>query len=88
MKNQRSTTSNQQPAHKIRHGSVTGSIWLQETEKGPQFNVTFQRSYKDGETWKNSNSFGRQNLLVLSLIAARAYEWISGQPRKPKESGN
>jgi len=84
MKNQASTKSNQQPVHKIRHGSVSASIWRQETDKGSQFNVTFQRSYKDGEAWKNSASFGRQNLLVLSLIAARTFEWIASQPRKPE----
>lgn len=84
MKNQASAHSNQQPAHKIRHGAVSASIWLQETDKGPIFNVTFQRSYKEGEDWKNSNSFGKQNLLVLSLIAARAFEWISSQPRSAK----
>ena len=47
------------------------------------FNVTFQRSYKDGENWKTSSSFGRNNLLVLSLIAARAFEWIASQPSEP-----
>ncbi len=85
MKNQTSTNPNQQPVHKIRHGSVSASIWCQETDKGAQFNVTFQRSYKDGETWKNSASFGRQNLLVLSLIAARSFEWIGSQPRNSKK---
>ena len=85
MKNKTSaSTSNSQPVHKIRHGAVSASIWRQETEKGPAFNVTFQRSYKDGDAWKNSTSFGRHNLLVLSLIAARAFEWIGGQPRQPK----
>jgi len=38
----------------------------------------------DGDTWKNSPSFGRTNLLVLSLIAARAFEWIGNQPRQAK----
>jgi hypothetical protein len=37
-----------------------------------------------GDAWKNSTSFGRNNLLVLSLIAARAFEWIGSQPRQPK----
>lgn len=46
------------------------------------FNVTFQRAYKEGETWKNSASFGRNHLLVISLIAARAFEWIGSQPRR------
>jgi hypothetical protein len=85
MKNQTPTSkSDNQPVHKIRHGTISASIWRQDTEKGPLFNVTFQRSYKDGDDWKNSNSFGRNNLLVVSLIAARSFEWIAGQPRQPK----
>lgn len=85
MKNKTQTsTSNNQPVHKIRHGAVSASIWQQDTDKGPLFNVTFQRSYKDGDAWKNSSSFGRNNLLVVSLIAARAFEWIGNQPRQPK----
>jgi len=82
-----SSKSNNQPVHKIRHGFVSASIWRQETDKGDLFNVTFQRSYRDEDTWKNSNSFGRNNLLVLSLIAARAFEWIANhsQARQPKQ---
>ena len=78
--------SNSQPIHKIRHGAVSASIWRQETEKGPMFNVTFQRTYKDGDAWKNSTSFGRNNLLVVSLIAARAFEWISNQTRQSRRT--
>jgi hypothetical protein len=73
-----------QPVHQIRHGAISASIWRQETDKGPIFNVTFQRSYKDGPDWKTSQSFGRNNLLVLGLIAARAFEWISNQPKGPR----
>lgn len=28
------------------------------------FNVAFQRSYKQGDGWKNSTSFGRNSLLL------------------------
>ena len=85
MKNQTPVSkTNSQPVHKIRHGAVSASIWRQETDKGSLFNVTFQRSYKDGDNWKNSANFGRNNLLVVSLIAARAFEWIGNQPRQPK----
>ena len=83
------TKSSSQPVQKIRHGAISASIWRQETEKGPMFNVTFQRAYRDGDAWKNSESFGRKDLLVVSLIAARAYEWIAAQPRNgqsPAES--
>ena len=74
-----------QPVQKIRHGAVSASIWRHETDKGPMFNVTFQRAYRDGETWKNSGSFGRRDLLVVGLIAARAFEWIATQPRKANQ---
>jgi hypothetical protein len=43
------------------------------------FNVIFQRSYKDGDQWKTSASFGQKHLLALSLLATRAYEWIAVQ---------
>jgi len=71
------------PVQQIRHGAVSASIWRKETDKGPMFNVTFQRAYMDGDSWKNSASFGRKDLLVVGLIAARAFEWIAAQPRKP-----
>ena len=79
------TTTNGHPVHTIRHGAISASIWRQETDKGPMFNVTFDRSYKDGDAWKHSTSFGRNNLLVVSLIAARAFEWIGNQPRRIKK---
>jgi hypothetical protein len=80
------TKVNSQPVQKIRHGAVSASIWRQETVKGPMFNVTFQRAYKDGDAWKNSGSFGRRDLLVVALIAARAFEWIGSQSLKAKPS--
>ena len=88
MKNEKTDITSNQPAHKIRHGAISASIWQQDTAKGPLFNVTFQRSYKDGDTWKNSTSFGRNNLLVLSLIAARAFEWIASHTQGSKRAGS
>ena len=67
MKNQTAQFNNK-PVHTLRHAGISASIWRQDTEKGPMFNVTFQRSYKEGDEWKNSTSFGRNNLLLLSLI--------------------
>ena len=85
MKNQTAAPkTNQQPVHHIRNSGITASIWQQDTQNGSMFNVTFQRAYRDGDEWKNSSSFGKKDLLVLSFIAARAYEWIGNQPRNPK----
>jgi len=79
MKNQ--TAQNNKPVHTISHGSISASVWRQDTDKGPMFNVTFQRSYKDGDAWKHSTTFGRNNLLLLSLLAMRAFEWIASLPK-------
>jgi hypothetical protein len=85
MKNQtKPTQTKNPPAHKIRYGAVSASIWRQESDKGPVFNVTFQRSYKEGDAWKSSGSFGHQNLLVLGLLATRAFEWIGSQAEIPE----
>lgn len=83
MKNQNKDKSSKvQPVHRIRHGAVSASIWRQDTDKGPLFNATFRRAYKDGDDWKYSATFGRKDLLVVGLIAARAFEWIAGQSQK------
>jgi len=82
----RSRKESPPPVHKIRHGAVSGSIWQQETKKGPMFNVTFQRAYRKDDNWANSSSFGRKDLLVVGLIAAKAFEWIASQPVKTTSS--
>ena len=43
------------------------------------FNVTFERSYKDGEEWRTTNSFGRDDLLKLAKLADEAHSWITRQ---------
>ena len=78
-----SRTDNQ-PVHKIRYGALSASIWRQDNEKGPMFNISFQRSYKDGDEWKTSTSFGKHDLLPLGLMATRAFEWIAAQAQGPE----
>jgi len=73
-----------QPVHKIRYGALSASIWRQDNERGAMFNVSFQRAYKEGETWKSSTSFGRNDLLVLGLMATQAFEWIAAQAQGPE----
>jgi hypothetical protein len=67
------------PVHEIRVGGIRASIWKNETDKGPRFNTTFDRSYRDGEEWKTSDSFGRDDLLTLGFVAQEALRWIVEQ---------
>ena len=66
----------QQPVHEVRLGSVKCAIWENKTDSGTRFNVTVSRIYKDGETWKSTESFGRDDLLVLAKVVDQAHSWI------------
>ena len=46
--------------------------------KGPFYNVTVARSYKDQDgVWKNSDSFGPADLEALLVVAQQAKIWIT-----------
>ena len=49
----------QQPVHEVRLGAIKATIWENQTTAGMRHNVTVSRSYKDGEEWKQTESFGR-----------------------------
>jgi hypothetical protein len=66
----------QQPVHEVRLGAVKAAIWENETQSGTRFNVTFCRLYKDGEEWKRTESFGRDDLPLLAKVADLAHTWI------------
>ncbi|MDE0248090.1 MAG: hypothetical protein OXO56_09215 [Gammaproteobacteria bacterium] len=64
------------PVAEVRIGLVVASIWQNDTDSGTRFNVTFSRLYRDGDSWKNTRSFGRNDLLVLAKVADRAHDRI------------
>ena len=37
--------------------------------------VSVQRTYKDGDDWKTTQSFGRDDLPVVQLVLKRAFEF-------------
>ena len=70
-------TSNTKPVDEVRFGAVKAAIWRNETDNGSRFNVTFSRSYKNGDgNWKSTSSFRRDDLLVVAKLADRAHSRI------------
>ncbi len=67
------------PAHEIRLGTIKAVIWKNETEKGIRFGVTLTRIYKADDAWKESTSFGRDDLQVVAKVADLAHTWIFEQ---------
>lgn len=64
------------PVHEIRLGRIRAAIWENETQNGTRHNVTLSRLYKDGEEWKDSTSFGRDDLPLVAKVSDLAHTWI------------
>jgi hypothetical protein len=69
----------QRPVHEIRMGRIRAAVWENESQNGLRHTVTFSRAYKDGEQWKYSQSFFREDLPLLYKLADQAHTWIYGQ---------
>lgn len=60
----------------VRIGSIKAALWPNQMEHGVRYGVTFSRVYRDGEKWKSTDSFGRDDLLLLAKVADRVHTWI------------
>lgn len=70
----------QKPAHTIRMGSIKAAVWANKSETaGTRFNVTVARLYKNGDAWKTSESFGRDDLPLVAKVLDQAHSWIFQQ---------
>jgi len=79
---------NHKPVHEVRMGVVKAAIWANETEYGVRHGVTFQRLYKDGNEWKTTESFGRDELPLVAKVADLAHTWIFQEGRTGSASGS
>lgn len=70
-----------QPFQRLRFGRIQVAIWKNEDEQHrPRFNATFSRSFKDeAGKWHNTDSFGRDELLLLAKAANEAHTFILNQ---------
>ncbi len=68
--------ANPKPISEVRIGRIKAAIWPNETEGRTRHNVTFSRLYKDGDEWKSTQSFSRNDLLLLAKVADQAHSRI------------
>jgi len=65
------------PIHEIRLSLVKAAIWANQTKQGgTRYSVSFSRIYRKGDAWKNTESYGRDDLAVLCRVAEQAQLWI------------
>ena len=74
------------PIHEVRLGSIKAAVWRNDTETGVRYNVTLSRLYKEGDQWKSTDSFGRDDLLLLAKVADNAHSWICHQSHEQDDA--
>lgn len=85
------TKQKQQPVQEVRIGNIKAALWQNQTDSGIRYNVTFQRLYRDDAgKWQSTESFGRDDLLVLAKVAERAFDHIHElqQEREPASTSS
>jgi hypothetical protein len=80
-----STREKVRPVHEIRFGRIKAAIWANEVDNGSvRHNVTLCRIYKDGDEWRQTESFGRDDLPLAMKVLDRAHSWIYEQGQESK----
>ena len=77
----------QKPVHEIRLGSIRVTIWANQSNgEHMWFNTCISRLYKDGDQWKDSTSFRRDDLPIAAKALDMAHDWIWKQemPAQPE----
>ena len=68
------------PEKKFHCGSVSASIWTNtKTVHGETVkfhSVTINKTFKEGDEWKYTNSFNIEDLPKVALVANEAYKYI------------
>lgn len=75
------------PAHTIRYGLIKASIWRNQTKSGERHSVTIVRLYKNGDVWKESTRFGRDDLPLIAKVSDQAHTWIYQQANGSDRNG-
>lgn len=72
--------SGNRPVWEKRMGKITCSIWSHQGDDSRDwFSVTFSRLYKEDNSWKRSQSFGKIDLPLVARLASLAQDWIYAQ---------
>lgn len=81
--NQRSN----KPEYVVRAGALSVSIWRREHEGKAFYSATASRAYTEdnGESWNYSDSFNRDDLLIVAELMRAAWAWIRRAEQESKQ---
>lgn len=64
------------PVNEIRLGLIKVRIWRKRTGSGLRHTVSVVRLFRNGDVWKESTRFGRDDIPTVRLALDRAHTWI------------
>jgi hypothetical protein len=74
------------PIRTLRLGRIKAAIWENGADQRSFCNVTFARTYMDEEKkFRDTDSFGRDDLLLLAKLADQAHTFICDHQTEQKE---
>lgn len=65
-----------QPVYELRRGLILVRIWRKRTRHGLRHTVSATRLYRNGDVWKESTRFGRDDIPLIRLALDEAHTWI------------
>lgn len=77
MKKKMEPKTTNKPVHRVRVGAVSASVFLNKTKDGTEFpSAIISRSYKSGDGFKESTSFGTKHLGQLADLVVSLQSWF------------
>ena len=68
------------PIHEIRRGLIKVRIWRKRNRDGVRYTVAVTRLFRNGDVWKESTRFGRDDIPLMRMVLDEAHTWICQQP--------
>ena len=68
------------PIHEIRRGLIKVCIFRTKNRSGVRQSVSIIRLFRDGDVWKESSRFGRDDLPLVNVVLDEAFRWLYQNP--------
>lgn len=66
--------TNNKPVHEVKIGRIKAAVFENGDNAPPK--VTFAALYKDGDEWKSSHSFTREDLPLIAKVADQVHTYL------------
>ena len=64
------------PVMELRRGLIKARIWQRRSRNGVRHSLYVVRLFRNGDQWKESTRFGRDDLPLIRLLLDEAHVWM------------